>query len=292
MREYTRPTAIALGVFDGVHLGHRAVLNAVYELYRNHSRKCGVFTFMTEDMISEKNAQGYIYPSGQKSFLIERTAGSPFVEFFNFKKMQHMDGRTFAKEILHDYFYAKDVCCGKNFRFGEKASCDVQDLEQFGKWFGFQVHVIDDVRKDGVKISSTEIRRLLLNGEIEKANQYLGQPYQIWQEVTHGAQLGRTIGFPTINQVFREKQLVPKFGVYASETIFSDGRKFHSLTNIGMKPTVNYQGLPLAETYIEGFSGDLYGKFLNVKLLRFIRPEMKFDSVQALTEQMTKDLQS
>ncbi len=292
MRKYTRPTAIALGVFDGVHLGHRAVLNAVYELYRNHSRKPGIFTFMTEDMISKKNVQGYIYPSVQKSSLIERTAGFPFVEFFNFKKMQHMDGRTFAKEILHDYFYAKDVCCGKNFRFGENASCDVHDLEQFGKWFGFRVHVIDDVLKDGVKISSTEIRKLLLDGEIGKANQFLGQPYQIWQEVTHGAQLGRTIGFPTMNQVFRENQLVPKFGVYASETEFYNGQKFKSLTNIGIKPTVNYQGLPLAETYIESFSGNLYGQRPIVKLLRFIRPEMKFTSVQALTEQMTKDLQS
>ena len=203
-----------------------------------------------------------------------------------------MDGRTFAKKFSMTEFYAKDVCCGKNFRFGENASCDVQDLEQFGKWFGFQVHVIDDVQRDGMTVSSTEIRKLLSNGEIEKANQFLGEPYRIYQEVTQGAQLGRTIGFPTVNQVFCENQLVPKFGVYASETALSDGRKFKSLTNIGMKPTVNYAGLPLAETYIEEFSGNLYGKPLTVRLLRFIRPEMKFSSVEALTEQMTKDLQS
>ena len=154
------------------------------------------------------------------------------------------------------------------------------------------MHVIEDVMKDNIKISSTEIRNLLLNGEIEKANQFLGQPYQIWQEVTHGAQLGRTIGFPTVNQLFEEGQLVPKFGVYASETTLPDGRKFHSLTNIGIKPTVKYAGLPLAETYLKDFSGNLYGERITVQLFRFIRPEKKFTSVKALTEQMTKDLQS
>ncbi|MBR0485069.1 MAG: riboflavin biosynthesis protein RibF [Oscillospiraceae bacterium] len=291
MREYTRPTAVALGVFDGVHLGHRAVLNAVYELSQKKGRLACAFAFRTEDMISVKSSSGYLYPSAVRKRIMHQS-GIQHICAPAFSNIKNMDGRTFAKEILYGKLYAKDVCCGKNFRFGEHASCNVQDLEQFGKWFGFRVHVIDDVLKDGVKISSTEIRKLLLNGEIEKANAFLGQPYQIWQEVTHGAQLGRTIGFPTINQMFQENQLVPKFGVYASETQLADGRKFKSLTNIGMKPTVNYQGLPLAETYIEGFSGDLYEKWPSVNLLRFIRPEMKFDSVQALTEQMTKDLQS
>ncbi|MBR1528960.1 MAG: riboflavin biosynthesis protein RibF [Oscillospiraceae bacterium] len=291
MREYTRPAAVALGVFDGVHLGHRAVLNAVCELYRKKGRLACALAFRTEDMISVKSSSGYVYPSAVRRRILYQ-AGIQHVYAPVFSDIRSMDGRTFAEEILYQKLYAKDVCCGKNFRFGKNASCDIHDLEQFGKWFGFRVHVIDDVIIDEIKISSTEIRSLLQNGEIEKANQYLGQPYQIWQEVTHGAQLGRTIGFPTINQLFCENQLVPKFGVYASETEFSNGQKFKSLTNIGMKPTVNYQGLPLAETYIEDFSGDLYGKFLTVRLLRFIRPEMKFASVKALTEQMTKDLQS
>ncbi len=282
------PTAVALGVFDGVHLGHRAVLNTALQL-------CGekipwVFTFRQEDVISKKGAD-FLYPFDMRCEMIGKCGIKKFY-CPAFEEVRHMDGRTFAEEILHQKMNAADVCCGKNFRFGERAACDVHNLEQFGNEFGFRVHVIDDVLKDGITISSTEIRKLLLNGEIEKANLYLGEPYRIWQEVTHGAQLGRTIGFPTINQLFREHQLVPKFGVYASETELEDGRKYKSLTNIGMKPTVNYQGLPLAETYIEGFSGDLYGQPVQVRLLRFLRPEMKFNSVQALTEQMTKDLQS
>ena len=283
---FPSPTAVALGVFDGVHLGHRAVLDAVMHL---EQMPC-VFTFRTEDAVSKKGAQ-YLYPFEVRCEIIRKYG---IQEFYapSFAEIQHMNGRAFAEEILHHGMNAVDVCCGKNFRFGEHASCDVHDLEQFGKEFGFRVHVIDDVLKDGVKISSTEIRKLLQNGEIQKANAFLGEPYQIRQEVTHGAQLGRTIDFPTINQVFRKNQLVPKFGVYASETELPGGETFLSLTNIGMKPTVDYHGLPLAETYIKNFSGDLYGKQLSVRLLKFIRPEMKFASVEALTEQMTKDLQS
>ena len=111
------------------------------------------------------------------------------------------------------------------------------------------------------------------------------------QEVVHGAQLGRTIGFPTLNQVFAEGQLVPKFGVYASKTCV-DGVDYPSLTNIGMKPTVQYDGLPLAETYVIGYAGDLYGKVVPVSLLRFLRPEQKFASVEELTAQMQRDLAS
>lgn len=290
MRIYKRPTAVALGVFDGIHLGHKAVLKAVHDLYRNKGRMPGVCTFQSEKMSRHKSAPGYLYSSKLKEILL-KDEEMQFVWMPSFEKIRHIDGRTFAQKILHE-FYAKDVCCGRNFRFGENASCDVHDLEQFGKWFGFNVHVIEDIQKDNIIISSTEIRKLLLNGKIETANSFLGEPYQIRQEVTHGAQLGRTIGFPTVNQLFEEGQLVPKFGVYASETHLPDGRIFSSLTNIGLKPTVDYQGLPLAETYIKDFSGDLYHKIIIVKLLRFIRPEMKFASVEQLTEQMTKDLQS
>lgn len=290
MRIYKRPTAIALGVFDGIHLGHKAVLNAVYDLYRDKGRMPGVCTFQSEKMSIHKSTAGYLYSSEMKERLL-KDAGMQFIWMPSFEKIRHMDGRKFAQKILHD-FYAKDVCCGKNFRFGENASCDVHDLKEFGKWFGFQVHVIEDIRKENVIVSSTEIRKLLLNGEIETANVFFGEPYQIRQEVSHGAKLGRTIGFPTVNQLFEVGQLVPKFGVYASEAHLPDGRVYSSLTNIGLKPTVKYQGLPLAETYLKNFSGDLYGQKITVKLLRFIRPEMKFDSVAMLTEQMTKDLQS
>ena len=286
---FSQPTAVALGVFDGVHLGHRAVLHTALQLCRDGENIPCVFTFRKEEIISKKGAK-YLYPFDMRCDMMSECGIRRFY-CPSFAEMQAMSGRDFAKDILHEGMNAAHICCGKNFRFGASASCDAHDLEQLGTEFGFQVHIVDDVQRDGMTVSSTEIRKLLSNGEIEKANQFLGEPYRIYQEVSHGAQLGRTIGFPTINQLFREGQLVPRFGVYASETSVN-GRWYPSLTNIGMKPTVNYAGLPLAETYIREFSGDLYGKPLTVRLLRFIRPEMKFSSVEELHKQMTKDLQS
>ena len=291
MKLYTRPTAIALGMFDGVHLGHQAVLETVEKLYRNQGRIPGVFTFRPEHSTKYKSTAGYIYSSDVKTDLLKKF-GMQFLYLESFDKVRHMDGKTFAKKILQEKFYAKDVCCGKNFHFGENAACNVQDLEQFGKWFGFRVHVIETIQQNGQIVSSTEIRKLLLNGKIEEANGLLGEPYQIIQKVEYGAQLGRTIGFPTINQKFSEGQLVPKFGVYASEAELADGRKFPALTNIGLKPTVEYTGLPLAETHLKNFSENLYGKFVRIRLFRFIREEKKFSSVEELQKQMTKDLQS
>ncbi len=282
-----KKTAVALGVFDGVHIGHRAVLQAVHQIQGCTPGAC---TFVTEHMMMQKHASGYLYSSGLKQEMLKRL-GMELIYMPEFSEIRNMTGWEFAKQILHENLHVEHVFCGKNFRFGAGASCDVQDLEKFGSEFAFQVHVIDEVQKDGILVSSTAIRKFVVNGEIEKAGAFLGEPYQIRQEVTHGAQLGRTIGFPTINQEFAEGQLVPKFGVYASETETSEG-KFASLTNIGRKPTVDYQGVPLAETYLKQFSGDLYGKIVTVKLLRYIRPEIRFSSLGDLVRQMTKDLQS
>ena len=200
-------------------------------------------------------------------------------------------GKNLFNTILCDELHASYLCCGHDFRFGKNAGWNVHDLQEFGKIYGFAVEIVEDVKIDGVTVSSTEIRKLLKEGNLEKANILLGEPYLILQEVTHGAQLGRTIGFPTVNQIFGEGQLIPAYGVYASATRTPKGW-FPSITNIGRKPTVNYQGMPLAETYIEGFSGDLYGQTLQVVLWHFLRPEQKFTSVEELMAQMQKDLQA
>ena len=165
------------------------------------------------------------------------------------------------------------------------------ELKSFGERFGFRVETVEDVVCGGEKVSSTLIRRLLAEGSTERANTLLGSPYTIMKTVSRGAQLGRTIGFPTANQLFDAGQLVPRYGVYASSTVI-DGKSYLSMTDIGMKPTVDYGGTPLAETYIHGFSGDLYGSPLRVSLLRFIRPEMKFSSLDELKEQIDRDVQT
>ena len=199
-----------------------------------------------------------------------------------------MDGETFAQEILCGEMNAAFVCCGNDFRFGRNAACGVDELRRFGEKFGFTVRTVDDVFCGNDRVSSTLIRELLKEGSLERANELLGKTYTMVRNVSRGAQLGRTIGFPTANQIFDEGQLVPKFGVYASKT-YADGKWYPSITDIGVKPTVNYGGAPLAETYIHGFSGDLYGSPLQVMLCRFIRPEMKFGSVDELKTRIKAD---
>ncbi len=283
------PTAVALGLFDGVHLGHRRVLELVHA-QRKNGLKPSVFTFATESIgVKHNTALNYLYPTPQKCRILQ-DCGMDWVSHRPFAEICDMDGEAFVRQMLVQHFSARYVCCGRDFRFGRNAAWNVQDLQKFGQQYGFTVELAEGVLFDGQPVSSSRIRKHLQSGEIAQANALLGAPYTIEQEVVHGAQLGRTIGFPTINQVFAEGQLVPKFGVYASETTV-DGVKYPSLTNIGMKPTVDYDGMPLAETHLIGFAGDVYGNVLSVSLERFLRTEQKFASVAELTAQMQRDLE-
>ena len=279
-------TSAALGLFDGVHLGHRAVLKEALAQKQNGLQPCA-FTFSPESAAG-KGAK-YIYGKAEKEHIIRDICLIEKIYSHDFADICGMDGETFAKEILCGEMNAAHVVCGKDFRFGTGASCGIDELAGFGRKYGFTVQTVDDVCLGGERVSSTEIRRFLTAGELRRANLFLGKPYMIMKEVSHGAQLGRTLGFPTANQVFESGQLVPKFGVYASRTL-ADGKWYPSMTNIGVKPTVEYGGAPLAETYIHGFSGDLYGRALQVVLLDFIRAEKRFASVDELREQISSDV--
>lgn len=283
-----KKAAVALGLFDGVHEGHRAVLQAAYRQKKN-GMVPSVFTFRSE-MAAQKQAPGFIYSTNLKIWLLENDCGMERIYAPPFELICSMSGDEFVRSILHERMNAAYVCCGKDFRFGKDAKWDVEDLKKLGERYGFTVDVIDDVRIGGETVSSREIRELLTQGDLKKANLLLGEPYLLRGEVREGAHLGHTIGFPTANQRFREGQLVPKYGVYASETRTPDGSWHRSVTNVGMKPTVNYDGLPLAETYIDEFSGSLYGERIQVVLTKLLREEMKFDSTEALQQQMEKDL--
>lgn len=278
-----RKSAVALGLFDGIHLGHRAVLNIAVESGLVPS----VFTF-NPDAVAGKSNSGYIYDKSEKSKILGEY-GIEQIYSVDFSDVCDMNGEEFVRNILVDKLNADFVCCGNNFRFGKSASCGVAELCELGRKYGFEVRIADDVMYEGETVSSTAIRNLLLNGDTVRAWQFLGEPYTINKEVVHGAELGRTIGFPTINQLFNKGQLVPKYGVYAGAVLIG-GKYYKAITNIGMKPTVNYGGMPLAETHIIGFSGDLYGKNIGVMLIEFIRPEKKFGSVNELKNQIADDM--
>ncbi len=280
------PAAAALGLFDGVHLGHRAVLNAALRQAAQGLRPA-VFTFPAESAL-RKGGGGYLYPTDVRNALLHE-CGFAKLTVPDFSEVCGMDGKTFVRSLLCEQMGASYVCCGADFRFGRGAAWNAQDLCRLGKNCGIYVEVVPDVTVEGVRVSSTDIRKALQAGEIESANRLLGAPYRICQTISHGAHLGSTIGFATINQVFAEGQLVPKFGVYASQTRTPDGWR-DSITNIGVKPTVDYSGAPLAETHILDFEGDLYGETLPVILTAFLRTEQRFDSLDALTAQLGSDI--
>ena len=282
-------TAAALGLFDGVHLGHRAVLRAAAEQSAKGLLPC-VFTFPPL-FAARKGGAGYIYDDEEKNFMLTESCGIEKIFSHSFADICGMDGESFAREILRGEMNAAFVCCGGDFRFGIGASCGIRELRSFGEKYGFTVQAVDDVYCGGRRVSSTEIRLMLTAGDMEGADAFLGRPYTIMKNVSRGAQLGRTIGFPTANQVFGEGQLVPRFGAYASKAMIN-GKWYPSVTDIGRKPTVDYGGAPLAETYIHGFSGELYGSSLHVELLRFLRPEMRFGSVEELKRQRAADAET
>lgn len=286
-----KKSAVALGLFDGVHLGHRAVLKIALEQEKNDLIPY-VFTFDPEMVLRKsKGGAGYIYDDLTKYNMLCGLGFDSHIRSVSFEDVCGLSGGDFVRNILIAEMNAGMVCCGNDFRFGKNAVCGIKELHELGRKYGFEVRIADDVLYDGETVSSTSVRNMLLNGDVTRAGQFLGESYSIEQTVAHGAELGRNIGFPTINQIFRNGQLVPKYGVYASD-VQLDGCWYRAMTNIGMKPTVNYGGLPLAETHIIGFSGDLYGKNVKVNIKEFIRPEQKFSSIDELKEKIADDIRS
>lgn len=279
--------AVALGLFDGVHLGHREVIG-----YPVKHEKSGfipsVFTFGSNSL-SEKQGRKieYIYTDSQKKRLIE-ALGIHEVFSSDFEEIKMLTGEEFAMNILVKKLHAAYVVCGKDFRFGSKASCGIKELAEFGRKYGFEAEIAEDVQSGGENVSSNRIREMLKAGEIQSANRLLGENYRIDGEVVHGRQLGRTLNFPTVNQLYGENQLIPRKGVYFSETE-ADGIHYASVTNIGVKPTVGAEANPLAETHILDYSGNLYGKSITVRLKEFVRDERKFSSAEELRRQIEKD---
>lgn len=280
--------AAALGIFDGVHLGHRRVVSIPAEMAEKGFIP-SVFTFRS-DTLAKKQGRSleYIYTDENRERII-KSLGIKELFSEDFAGIRELSGEEFVRELLVKRLNTGIVVCGEDFRFGHNAACGAAELSQLGEKYGFEVIIVPEERIDGEKVSSRKIRQLLSEGAVCEASRLLGSGYTVYGEVVRGAQLGRTIGFPTVNQHFESGQLVPAYGVYVSSTTVG-GRQYRSMTNIGVKPTVEYGGAPLAETYIDGFSGDLYGERLCVELIDFIRPERKLGSLEELQRQISADI--
>lgn len=284
----SQESAVALGFFDGVHQGHRAVLRAAAECAAKQKRIPCAFTFSADSVpVKQGVPLTYLYTDGQKQALMA-DCGIRAVYCPAFASLCALDGEAFCRSVLVELLRAKEVFCGSDFRFGAKAAWDVESLRQFGERMGFAVHQVPPVLCDGEKISSTAIRNAVREGEPERAARLLGAPYHVSGRVVHGAALGRTRAVPTINIPFLAGQLVPRYGVYVSRTHTPQG-VFDSVTDIGVKPTVSDAQAPAAETFLLDFSGDLYEQPCRVELLHFLRTEQKFPDVETLYRQIARD---
>ena len=279
-------TAVAVGFFDGIHIGHQAVVARALA-HRREKMAAVVFSFTVDDTVParKKNAH-WLMSSRQKAARLSQMGVDLLLEP-PFSAISGMAPEEFARFLAED-LHARAVCCGYDYRFGKGACAGAEDLRRLLAPYGAVVETVDAVIDDGEPVSSTRIRALLEAGELLQANRLLGAPFALEAPVIHGRGLGHSIGFPTANQRFPEGFLVPKYGVYATR-VLADGAAYPAVTNIGVKPTVGGDTLPGAESNLLDFSGDLYGKTICVEFLGYLRAEQNFGSVEALSAQIACD---
>lgn len=281
---------VTIGKFDGVHRGHRMLLNDICR-ERRPGQKAVVFTFdINPASFLAGKPYGVIYSAQEKCFLMERLGLDMLINYPFDLETSRMQADEFITDILAGQLGAKVIAVGRDCRFGYRRHGDVSLLQRFSKKCGYKLHIFDKKANDGGIISSTRIREAIVKGDMETAAQMLGEPFMIYGKVMHGQKLGRKLGMPTINQIPARGKVLPPNGVYFSRVEIEGMKKVYTgITNIGIKPTVGSAGI-LAETHIMDFSGDLYGKDCRILLYHFQRGEKKFSSIDELSEQMHKDM--
>ncbi len=282
-------TVIALGNFDGIHRGHRELILRSVKSAEVAGMKSAVFTFSNHPRnllgkgIEVKNI---LYPEDKIHILEQLGVDYLFSVPFT-PRIQSLSPADFIDEILIQSLHMKEAYCGFNFRFGRKAQGDVETLMREGLKKGFGIHVMEPYLIEGQPVNSTMIRNLIESGQVDQCEKYLGRYYSIIGEVVVGNKLGKTLGFPTSNLIMDESMVAPPNGVYITYCIY-DGKRYPSITNVGEKPTIgNFE--KNVETHIFNFDYELYGKKIRVEFLKRTREEVKFNSVDELSKQITQD---
>jgi riboflavin kinase/FMN adenylyltransferase len=285
-----KPTIVTIGTFDGVHLGHKKILEQIVE--NAHSQNCEslVLTFFPHPrtILQADSEMKQLNTLAEKTNLlsalgIDNLVIHPFDAAFS-----RLTAEEFVKQVLVDTFKIKKIIIGHDHRFGRNRTANIDDLIEFGNKFGFEVEEISAKEINEVSISSTKIRNALTEGNIELANNYLGYYYSLTGIVSKGKQLGRTIGYPTANiKIVEEYKLIPQNGVYIVQSNL-DGIMYHGMMNIGTRPTVDGTTQTI-EIHFFDFQKELYNQKITISLLHRMRSEQKFESVDALKKQLDKD---
>jgi len=278
-------TSIALGNFDGVHIGHAAVIRCAVD---SGSLTSCVLTYkkLPLSVLTGKKAQK-ITPTSIKRKAVEKLGIEVYINI-DFETVRNLSPEEFVV-LLKEKLNAKKLCCGYNFCFGKDRSGDTETLIMLGKKHDIEVNIMPQVIENGEAVSSTRIRKAIANGEMEQASRLLCRNFAFDFKVITGDQRGRLLGTPTINQLFPTDFIKPKFGVYAS-FVTIDNKKYKAVTNIGIRPTFETSAAS-AETFIIDFKGNLYGQNIMVELTKFIRAEQKFSGIDTLKAQIDLDVQ-
>lgn len=286
----TKKTILTLGTFDGVHIGHKKILERITQNTENGKYESLVLTFFPHPrmVLQEKSEIQLLNTIAEKTKLLQETGIEnliihPFNESFS-----RLTAEEFVHSILVDQFQIQKIIIGHDHRFGRNRTANIDDLIAFGKTYGFEVEQISAQEIQDVSVSSTKIRKALNEGNMALANEYLGYSYFLTGEVVKGKQLGRTIGFPTANiQIEEDYKLIPKVGVYTVKAIV-DQKEVFGMMNIGFNPTVNGQKQTI-EVHLFDFDADIYNQRIEVSLLHYLREEQKFGSVDLLKAQLNQD---
>jgi riboflavin kinase/FMN adenylyltransferase len=281
---------LALGNFDGLHRGHRKILDRIRRVAGERGSTSVVMTFDPHPprIVRPDKAPLLLTTTAQKLEMLADAGvqGAAIVHFTH--ELSLWDPETFVRTVLVDWLRVSEVWVGANFLFGHDRAGNVSMLRALGARYGFNAEKIDPVRYKDFVVSSTRIRRLVSEGRVDEAGALLGHQYFIDGKIVHGAHRGRTIGFPTAN-LCTENELLPPHGVYATTARIGEV-VYPSVTNIGTRPTVDQSGAMTVETHVFNFDRDLYGKTVRVGFVQRMRDERKFDSLDALRAQIDEDV--
>ncbi len=283
IKPFSKGCAVAVGSFDGVHLGHRKLLSRLVEEAKRLNLPAVVFSFDLEDnpktapLLADKN---------QKAKLL-RKFGVDLLVSGRFSQFRDITAKTFAVDFLYEELGAKSIICGYDFRFGKDRQGSVELLKELLSPKGVEICAAEAKYFENEPISSSSIRNLVAKGDVKTASLLLGRYFSFSAEIQHGAKLGGKLGFPTINQNYPHLLVKPKYGVYAVYLRLED-MIYSGIANFGIKPTVGGT-TPLCETHIFDYSGDCYGKTAEISFVEFIRDEQKFSSLEELKQQIDLD---
>ena len=286
--QVTEPTVISLGKFDGIHRGHELLMEQLAKKKKD-GLKTAIFTF---DIPPKKNVEHVetkvLTTNEEKMHIFEELGIDYLVECPFTKEIMCMEPEDFIR-MLVEKLSVKCIVAGEDFHFGHNRRGDYEMLRKYAGEYGYEAIILKKMKEDARDISSTFVREEIAAGNIEKANHLLGYHYFVKGVVKHGNRIGRTIGIPTVNLLPPEEKLLPPFGVYVTEVLI-DGKRYRGVTNVGCKPTIEGKNPVGVETHLLEFREDVYDQVVTVEFIHRLREERKFENIEALKEQMQKDI--